>query len=94
MCNELHMRVLCRRNWLVEKWSERKDSKSFALTSPTPSKMGIFRINTEDIRGRDFGECEVNYPQHEDVLSSSVMQVRQLLVRNGEVVGDGNRQRS
>jgi hypothetical protein len=36
--------------------------------------MGIFRINTEDIRGRTFGECEVNYPQHEDFLSCSVMQ--------------------
>ena len=36
--------------------------------------MGIFRINTEDIRGRDFGEREVNYPQHAVFLSCSVMQ--------------------
>ena len=38
--------------------------------------MGILRINMENIRGLDFGECEVNYPQHEDFLSCSVMHRR------------------
>jgi len=66
-----------------EKKLERaKGFEKNALVSQSPSKQGVFRINTRLLVGRLFSQHEANYTQNEVFLSCSVMQAGSLASPN------------